>query len=38
MQKRKLGNTNLEVSAIGLCCMGMRQSYGPAPDKQGLIA
>jgi aryl-alcohol dehydrogenase-like predicted oxidoreductase len=38
MQKRKLGNSNLEVSAIGLGCMGMSQSYGPAPDKQELIA
>src|SRR5207247_3892656 len=38
MEKRKLGNSNLEVSAIGLGCMGMSQSYGPAPDKQDLIA
>ncbi len=38
MQKRKLGNSNLEVSALGLGCMGMSQSYGPAPDKQDLIA
>jgi aryl-alcohol dehydrogenase-like predicted oxidoreductase len=38
MQKRKLGNSNLEVSTIGLGCMGMSQSYGPAPDKQELIA
>src|SRR5437762_2811036 len=37
MQKRKLGS-NLEVSALGLGCMGMSQSYGPAPDKQDLIA
>src|SRR5947209_1876496 len=38
MQKRTLGKSNLEVSALGLGCMGMSQSYGPAPDKQELIA
>src|SRR5438874_7604665 len=38
MQKRKLGNSNLEVSAVGLGCMGMSQSYGPAPDKQEMIS
>src|SRR3954451_3467491 len=38
MQKRKLGNSNLEVSAIGLGCMGMSWSYGPAMGKQEAIA
>jgi len=38
MQKRKLGNSNLEVSAIGLGCMGMTSVYGPAADKQEMIA
>jgi aryl-alcohol dehydrogenase-like predicted oxidoreductase len=38
MQKRKLGNNNLEVSAIGLGCMGMSFSYGPAKDKQEMIS
>ena len=30
MQKRKLGNSNLEVSALGLGCMGLSFSYGPS--------
>ena len=37
MQKRKLGNSNLEVSALGLGCMGMSFSYGPAADKQEMV-
>src|SRR5918911_55814 len=38
MQKRRLGNSSLEVSAIGLGCMGMSWSYGPPKDKQEMIA
>jgi aryl-alcohol dehydrogenase-like predicted oxidoreductase len=38
MQKRKLGKHNLEVSAIGLGCMGLSSGYGPAVDKQQGIA
>ncbi|HTV64675.1 MAG TPA: aldo/keto reductase [Bryocella sp.] len=38
MQKRKLGKSNLEVSAIGLGCMGMSTSYGTPKDKQEMIA
>jgi aryl-alcohol dehydrogenase-like predicted oxidoreductase len=38
MQKRKLGKANLEVSAIGLGCMGMSFGYGPPKDKQEMIA
>ncbi|HEV2672405.1 MAG TPA: aldo/keto reductase [Gemmatimonadales bacterium] len=37
MQKRKLGGSGLEVSALGLGCMGMSQSYGVPPDKQAMI-
>jgi aryl-alcohol dehydrogenase-like predicted oxidoreductase len=37
MQKRKLGNSNLEVSALGLGCMGMSFGYGPPGDKQKMI-
>ncbi|GGY29635.1 aldehyde oxidase [Rhodanobacter panaciterrae] len=38
MQTRKLGKSNLEVSAIGLGCMGMTSAYGPTADKQQMIA
>jgi aryl-alcohol dehydrogenase-like predicted oxidoreductase len=38
MQKRRLGNSNLEVSALGLGCMGMSQSYGLTPDRQAMIS
>ena len=38
MQTRKLGMGNLEVSAIGLGCMGMSWSYGPPKDKKEMIA
>lgn len=37
MEKRKLGNSKLEVSAIGLGCMGMSSAYGPAADKKEMI-
>src|SRR6266404_5211357 len=37
MQKRRLGR-NLEVSALGLGCMGMSYGYGPAADKQEMIS
>ncbi|MGD0116021.1 MAG: aldo/keto reductase [Dehalococcoidia bacterium] len=38
MQKRKLGNSNLNVSALGLGCMGMSYGYGPAADKKEMIS
>jgi len=38
MQKRKLGKSNLEVSAVGLGCMGMNYHRGPAPDRSEMIA
>ena len=38
MQMRKLGNSNLEVSALGLGCMGLSFGYGPVTNKQEGIA
>jgi len=38
MQKRKLGNSNLEVSTLGLGCMGMSFGYGPPADKHEMIS
>ena len=38
MQKRRLGNSTLEVSALGLGCMGMSANYGPPADKQEMVA
>ena len=38
MRKRKLGKNGLEVSAIGLGCLGMTFGYGPAHDKKEMIA
>src|ERR1700756_996822 len=38
METRKLGNSNLEVSALGLGCMGMSVGYGPASDKKQMIS
>jgi aryl-alcohol dehydrogenase-like predicted oxidoreductase len=38
MQKRKLGKSGLEVSALGLGCMSMSFGYGPAGDKSEMIA
>ena len=38
MEKRKLGNSGLEVSALGLGCMGMSSSYGPPADRQEMIS
>ena len=38
MKKRKLGNSDLEVSSVGLGCMGMSASYGPPADKQEMIS
>jgi aryl-alcohol dehydrogenase-like predicted oxidoreductase len=38
MQKRHLGNSGLEVSALGLGCMGMSMNYGPPENRQDMIA
>src|SRR3984885_8350138 len=38
MQKRKLGKSNLEISALGLGCMGMSFGYGPPADKKEMIS
>ena len=38
MQQRRLGTSDLEVSALGLGCMGMSFAYGPPPDKQEMIS
>jgi len=38
IKKRKLGNSGLEVSSLGLGCMGLNFSYGPAPDRKEMIA
>ena len=38
MEKRKLGKSGLEVSALGLGCMGLSFGYGPATDKPAAIA
>jgi hypothetical protein len=38
MRKRKLGNSSLKASALGLGCMGMSDSYGPPKDRQEMIA
>src|SRR5687767_4205587 len=38
IQKRKLGNSGLEVSVLGLGCMGMTYAYGPPKDKKEMIS
>ena len=37
MQKRRVGKSHLEVSALGLGCMGMSMNYGPSPDRGAMI-
>ena len=37
MDKRTLGSTGLEVSAVGLGCMGISQSFGPSPDRATMV-
>jgi len=38
MNKRKLGNSGFEVSALGLGCIGMSMSYGKTPDREEMIS
>jgi aryl-alcohol dehydrogenase-like predicted oxidoreductase len=38
LQQRKLGKSNMDVSALGLGCMGMSYGYGPAADNQQMIS
>jgi aryl-alcohol dehydrogenase-like predicted oxidoreductase len=38
MQKRRLGRSDLEVSALGLGCMGMSSGYGPPANKQEMVS
>jgi aryl-alcohol dehydrogenase-like predicted oxidoreductase len=38
VRKRTLGRSDLEVSAVGLGCLGMSYAYGPAPDRQEMVS